>query len=97
MKLFIGLDVSLEKTAVCVVNEHGKIVKETQVFDIGAHQTQFIEIYNMEGGKGIIAAIINLEPQYWYFTAKGNVDELKAHAGDIRAFLESIEFEGHSH
>jgi hypothetical protein len=74
-----------------------EIVKETQVFDIGAHQTQFIEIYNMDEGKGIIAAIINLEPQYWYFTAKGNVDELKAHAGDIRAFLESIEFEGHSH
>lgn len=31
MKLFIGLDVSLAKTAVCVVNEHGKIVKETEV------------------------------------------------------------------
>lgn len=31
MKLFIALDLSLEKTAVCVVNEHGKIVKETQV------------------------------------------------------------------
>lgn len=31
MKLFIGLDVSLAKTAVCVINEHGKIVKEAQV------------------------------------------------------------------
>lgn len=31
MKLFIGLDVSLAKTAVCVINEHGKIVKEEQV------------------------------------------------------------------
>ena len=28
MKLFIGLDVSLAKTAVCVVSEHGQIVKE---------------------------------------------------------------------
>ncbi len=28
MKLFIGLDVSLAKTAVCVINEHGKIVKK---------------------------------------------------------------------
>ena len=27
MKLFIGLDVSLEKTAICVISEHGKIVK----------------------------------------------------------------------
>ena len=29
-KLFIGLDVSLEKTAICVISEHGKIVKEAQ-------------------------------------------------------------------
>ena len=31
MRLFVGLDVSLEKTAVCVLNEHGKIVKEAEV------------------------------------------------------------------
>ncbi|MBF9052509.1 IS110 family transposase, partial [Roseobacter sp. HKCCD9010] len=30
MKLFIGLDVSLAKTAVCVVSEHGRIVKEAE-------------------------------------------------------------------
>ena len=31
MKLFVGLDVSLEKTAICMISEHGKIVKEAQV------------------------------------------------------------------
>lgn len=31
MKLFVGLDVSLEKTAICVISEHGEIVKEAQV------------------------------------------------------------------
>jgi transposase len=31
MRLFVGLDVSLEKTAVCVPNEHGGIVKEAEV------------------------------------------------------------------
>lgn len=31
MRLFVGLDVSLEKTAICVISEHGKIVKEAQV------------------------------------------------------------------
>ncbi|MFX0546967.1 IS110 family transposase [Roseovarius sp. S1116L3] len=31
MKLFIGLDVSLAKTAICVVSEHGKIVREAEV------------------------------------------------------------------
>ena len=30
MKLFVGLDVSLEKTAICVVSEHGKIEREAQ-------------------------------------------------------------------
>jgi len=30
LNLFVGLDVSLEKTAICVVSEHGKIVKEAQ-------------------------------------------------------------------
>lgn len=31
MKMFVGLDVLLEKTAICVVSEHGKIVREAQV------------------------------------------------------------------
>ena len=30
MKLFVGLDVSLLKTAICVISEHGKIVKEAE-------------------------------------------------------------------
>ena len=28
MRLFVGLDVSLAKTSVCVISEHGKIIKE---------------------------------------------------------------------
>ena len=28
MRLFVGLDVSLAKTAACVLDEHGRIVKE---------------------------------------------------------------------
>ena len=31
MRLFVGLDVSLAKTAICVISEHGKIVKEAQM------------------------------------------------------------------
>ena len=30
MRLFVGLDVSLEKTAICVISEHGKIMTEAQ-------------------------------------------------------------------
>ena len=30
MKLFIGLDVSLAKSAICVISERGKIVNEAQ-------------------------------------------------------------------
>ena len=31
MRLFVGLDVSLAKTAICVISEHGKILKEAEV------------------------------------------------------------------
>jgi transposase len=31
MRLFVGLDVSLAKTAICVISEHGRIVKAAQV------------------------------------------------------------------
>ena len=31
MRLFVGLDVSLAKTAICVISEHGKIQKEAEV------------------------------------------------------------------
>jgi hypothetical protein len=67
------------------------IAQEVQTFDVDGHAISYIEIYNEKGGKGIIAAIVDLSPQYWYFTAKGSSDELKAHAAQIRAFLESME------
>lgn len=67
-----------------------EIAQDTQALAIEDHPSSYIEIYNAEGSKGIIAAIIPVEPQYWYFTAKGTVDELKAHASEIRTFLESV-------
>jgi hypothetical protein len=73
------------------------IAREVQTFQADGHDVNYTEVYNDEGGKGIIAAIVDLAPQYWYFTAKGNVDELKAKASDIRAFVESIKLEGHNH
>ncbi len=73
------------------------IAKEVETLKVEAHDMNYIEIYNNDSGKGIIAAIVNLAPQYWYFTAKGSVEELKVHAADIKAFLKSIQFEGHNH
>jgi hypothetical protein len=67
-----------------------EIANELQTFEVDGHPVNYVEIYNEESGKGIVAAIVDLEPKYWYFTAKGSVDELKAHAADIRAFLESV-------
>jgi len=67
-----------------------EIAGEVQTFEVEGRPVGYIEIYNEAGGKGIIAAIVDLSPKYWYFTAKGSVDELKANASDIRAFLESI-------
>lgn len=31
MRLFVGLDVSLAKIAICAISEHGRIVREAQV------------------------------------------------------------------
>lgn len=73
------------------------IAQEAQAFKAGCRAGKYIEIYNAENGNGIIAAIVDLAPQYWYFTAKGSVDELKENAADIRTFLESIQLEGHNH
>jgi hypothetical protein len=73
------------------------IAKAVQTFKAGGHDVNYVEIHNSDGGKGIIAAIVDLSPQFWYFTAKGSVEELQAKASEIRAFLESIQFEGHDH
>jgi hypothetical protein len=67
-----------------------EIAQATQELAIEGHPSSYIEIYNEEGGKGIIAAIVPIDSQFWYFTAKGSVDELKAQAGSIRTFLESV-------
>jgi hypothetical protein len=74
-----------------------EVASDVLAFKVASHDVSYIEIYNEEGGKGIIAAIIDLSPQYWYFTAKGSVAELKTKASEIRTFLESIQFEGHNH
>ncbi|VGO22505.1 hypothetical protein [Pontiella sulfatireligans] len=74
-----------------------EIAKEVQTFKAGGHDVNYIEIYNAEGGKGIIAAIVGLSPNFWYFTAKGSVTELQANAADLRTFLESLQFGGHNH
>lgn len=69
-----------------------EIAKDVITFKADGHNVSYIEIYNTEAGRGIVAAIVDLAPQYWFYTAKGTVAELKAHAGDIRQFLESIKF-----
>jgi len=55
MKLFIGLDVSLAKTAVCVINEHGKIAKEARV---PSEPQAIVDFANTLDG---VVAIIGLE------------------------------------
>ncbi len=68
-----------------------EIAAQVAQFEADGHPVSYIEIYNDETGKGIIAAIVDLAPKYWYFTAKGSVDELKANASGIRAFIESLQ------
>jgi hypothetical protein len=74
-----------------------EIAEDIEVFEADGHEIKYIEIYNEEGGNGIVAAIIDMAPTYWYFTGKGSVDELKANADGMQSFLKSIQFEGHNH
>jgi transposase len=52
MKLFIGLDVSLAKTAACVLDEHGRIIRETEI----ASEPEALALFAKEQ-PGEIAAI----------------------------------------
>ena len=52
MELFIGLDVSLASTAVCVLNSHGKEVKEATVTSEPEALVEF-----MRGLSGRVAAV----------------------------------------
>ncbi len=70
-----------------------EIKGEIAAFKADGRDVNYIEIYNSETGNGIIAAIVDLAPKYWYFTAKGSVDELKENAADIRKFIESIKIQ----
>ena len=66
------------------------IAEKVETFQIDGHETHYIEILNTENDRGIVAAIVDLAPQYWYFTAKGPASELESHTQEIRAFLESL-------
>ncbi|SFM64612.1 Transposase [Shimia aestuarii] len=52
MKLFVGLDVSLAKTAVCVLTEHGKIMEEMEVV---SEPEPLISL--LKGLEGVVEAI----------------------------------------
>ncbi|WP_372845659.1 hypothetical protein [Pontiella sp.] len=67
-----------------------QIAADIRVFQADGRAVSYAELYNPETGQGIVAAIVDLAPQYWYFTAKGTADELRANAADIRTFLESL-------
>ncbi len=66
------------------------IEQEAETLEVGGCPARYIEIYNVESGLGVVAAIVDRSPQFWYFTAKGPVDELKAASTDIRKFLGSV-------
>ena len=53
---------------------------------------KYFEIMNKDINKGILAAIIDLNSIYWFFTAKGNVEDLNTHSADIQRFINSIYF-----
>lgn len=68
-----------------------EIAKTVETFSVDGHAVNYTELYNEELGRGIIVGIVDLAPAYWYFTAKGPVEALQAHAADIRKFIASVQ------
>ncbi len=66
------------------------IEQAAETLVVGGCPARYIEIYNAESGFGVVAAIVDRSPEFWYFTAKGTVEELKAATADIRKFLGSV-------
>ena len=71
--------------------EPAAIMSRLEMLQAGDRKIRYIEIYNEAADRGIIAAIVDLSPQFWFFSAKGTAAELKANASDIRGFEESLE------
>ena len=76
------------------LNELGEdeILSSVKNLNAGGVPVKYFEIYNPNINKGILAAIIERKPSFWFFTAKGNIDELKYHNADIQRFINSINF-----
>lgn len=69
-----------------------EILSSAKNLNAGGIPVKYFEIYNTDINKGILAAIIDRKPSFWFFTAKGKIDELKYHNADIQRFINSINF-----
>lgn len=70
------------------------IMKSVETFQVDGHETHFVKIFNPANNRGIVVAIVDLSPEFWYFTAKGPTAELQAHLDEMRAFLDSLKIDG---
>ena len=73
------------------INEN-EILSSVKNLNAGGIPVKYFEIYNEKNNKGILAAIIERTPSFWFFTAKGEINELKNHSSDIQRFINSIYF-----
>ena len=54
---------------------------------------KYFEIFTIPiSTKGFWQQLLNENLRFWFFTAKGNIDELKYHNADIQRFINSINF-----
>ena len=69
-----------------------EILSSVKNLNAGGIPVKYFEIFNEKNNKGILAAIIERTPSFWFFTAKGEINELKDHNSDIQRFINSIYF-----
>ena len=66
------------------------IRREVHLFDLSGREACWLTLENPDSGAGFFGAIVDCEPEYWYFVARGPMDEIQAHQSELLTFIHSF-------
>ena len=65
MQFFVGIDVSLESSSICVIDERGVIIKEGTAPSEPEEQEPEFPAYQLEGLETLVEADVINSPEFW--------------------------------
>lgn len=63
-----------------------------EALTVGGNPAQWVEFYNDQTDRGIVAVVVERPTEFWYFTAKGPAHALRTRSEALRTYVESIAF-----